>query len=107
MPWQLKNISNIILKPTKCLDMGDGVNETEIATEALVFMVVGLQGHWKTPIVYFLTQSLPQVLLKHALEELHGRGIIVVCVTMDGHASNVSMCNRPGCKLKGKPAKAP
>ncbi|XDV25816.1 hypothetical protein PO909_029667 [Leuciscus waleckii] len=89
------------------VDMGDGNSETDVATEALVFMVVGLQGHWKAPIAYFLTKSLSpetqRVLLSHALEELHARGIRVVCVTMDGHASNVSMCNQLGCELKGDP----
>lgn len=89
------------------VDMGDGMNETDVATEALVFMVVGLQGHWKAPIAYYLTKSLSpetqKVLLVHALEELHERGIRVVCVTMDGHASNVSMCNQLGCQLKGNP----
>ncbi|MEQ2184355.1 hypothetical protein GOODEAATRI_007022 [Goodea atripinnis] len=59
---------------------------------AFVFMVVGLQGHWKAQIAYFLTQSLSpetqEVLLVHALEELHERGITLVCVTSDGHASN-------------------
>ncbi|KAL0962703.1 hypothetical protein UPYG_G00344250 [Umbra pygmaea] len=43
------------------------------------------------------------VLLSHALKELHARGIRVLCVTMDGHASNVSMCNQLGCELKGDP----
>ncbi|KAJ4934764.1 hypothetical protein JOQ06_007546 [Pogonophryne albipinna] len=89
------------------VDMGDGNNETDVATEALVFMVVGLQGHWKAPIAYYLTKSLSpetqRVLLSHALEELHARGIRVVSVTMDGHASNVSMCNQLGCELKGNP----
>ena len=89
------------------VDMGDGNNETDVASEALVFMVVGLQGHWKAPIAYFLSKSLspePQgVLLSQALEELHARGIRVVCLTMDGHASNVGMCNQLGCELKGGP----
>lgn len=86
------------------VDMGDGMNETDVATEALVFMVVGLQGHWKAPIAYYLTNSLSpntqKVLIVHALEELHERGIRVVCVTMDGHASNISMCTQLGCQLK-------
>lgn len=76
-------------------------------TETLVFMVVGLQGHWKAPIAYYLTKSLSpetqRVLLSHALEELHARGIRVVCLTMDEHASNVSSCNQLGCELKGDP----
>ena len=59
------------------VDMGDGNSETDVASEALVFMVVGRQGQWKAPIAYFLTKSLspePQrVLLCQALEELHAR----------------------------------
>lgn len=87
--------------------MGDGNNETEVATEALVLMVVGLQGDWEAPIAYYLTKSLSpetqRVLLSHALEELHARGTWVGCATVDGHASNISMCNQLGCELKGNP----
>ncbi|XP_058622508.1 THAP domain-containing protein 6-like isoform X2 [Onychostoma macrolepis] len=32
------------------VDMGDRLNETDVASEVLVFMVVGLQGYWKAPI---------------------------------------------------------
>lgn len=78
------------------VDLGDGNNETEVATEALVFMVVGLQGHLKAPIAYYLTVSLSpdtqKVLVSHALEELHARGIRVPCITMDKHDTNMSMC---------------
>lgn len=89
------------------VDMGDGMNETDVATEALVCVVVDLQSHWKAPVAYYLTKSLSpetqKVLLVHALQELHERSIRVLCVTMDGHASNVSMCNQLGCQLKGNP----
>lgn len=89
------------------VDMGDGMNETDVATEALVFMVVGLQAHWKAPIAYYLTNTLSpdkqKVLILHALEELHERGIRVLCITMDGHATNISMYNRLGCQLKANP----
>lgn len=70
------------------VDMGDGLNETDVATEALVFMVVGIQGRWKAPIIFYMTKSLShtqKVLVVHALEELHHYGIKVVCMTMDGH----------------------
>ncbi|KAL1252213.1 hypothetical protein QQF64_020009 [Cirrhinus molitorella] len=84
------------------VDMGNGMDETDVATEVLVFMVVGIQGHWKAPVAYYLTKSLSpdtqKVLVVHALEELHARGIRVVCMTMDGHASNVNMCNQLGCQ---------
>ncbi|KAM3605598.1 uncharacterized protein V6R79_001603 [Siganus canaliculatus] len=89
------------------VDMGDHLNQTDIASEALVFMVVGLQGYWKAPIGYYLTKSLTpetqKVLIVHALEELHQRQIRVVCMTMDGHASNISMCTQLGCDLKATP----
>ncbi|CAK6981835.1 hypothetical protein DPX16_18177 [Scomber scombrus] len=62
-------------------DMGDGNSKTDVATEALVFMVVAIQGHWKAPIAYYLMNSLSpetqRFLLSHALEELHARGIRV------------------------------
>ncbi|XP_039678901.1 uncharacterized protein LOC120573306 isoform X2 [Perca fluviatilis] len=48
-------------------------------------------------------QKTQRVLLSHALEEFHARGIWVACVTVDGHASNVSMCNQLGCELKADP----
>ena len=90
------------------VDMGDRSNQTDIATEALVFMVVGVQGYWKAPIAYYLTKTLTpetqKVLVVHALEELHKRQIKVVCMTMDGHASNISMCNQLGCELKANPS---
>ncbi|XP_076121935.1 THAP domain-containing protein 6-like [Alosa pseudoharengus] len=41
-----------------------------------------------------------KILVLHALEALHERGIKVVCVTMDGHISNMSMCAKLGCQLK-------
>lgn len=78
------------------VDIHDGNSETDVATEALVFMVVGLQGHWKAPIAYYLTRSMSpetqRVLLGHALEELEV-------------ASNLSMCSQLGCELKGNPLK--
>ncbi|KAM7417150.1 hypothetical protein PAMA_016997 [Pampus argenteus] len=68
------------------VDMEDGLNETDVATEALVFMVVGLQGHWKAPIAYYLTKCLSpetqEVLLVHAFEELHKCGIRVKMVSL-------------------------
>ncbi|XDV45352.1 hypothetical protein PO909_013466 [Leuciscus waleckii] len=89
------------------VDMGDRINQSDIASEALVFLVVGLQGYWKAPIGYYLTKSLTpetqSVLVVHALEELHQRQIKVVCMTMDGHASNISMCTQLGCDLKATP----
>jgi len=88
------------------VDLGDGGEETEVATEALVFMVVGVKGHWKAPIAYFLTRVLSpetqKILVLHALEALQDCGIKVICITMDGHATNISMCTQLGCVLTMK-----
>ena len=36
-------------------DLGDDDGESE-AKEALVFMLIGVRGHWKAPFAYFLTE---------------------------------------------------
>ncbi|KAK0138228.1 DNA transposase THAP9 [Merluccius polli] len=86
------------------VDIGMGVDETTEASEALVFMVVGLKSHWKMPVAFYFIKSVSpdtqKILVLHALEALHERGIKVVCVTMDGHISNMSMCAMLGCQLK-------
>ena len=67
------------------VDLGDGLDEENVASEALVFMVVGLQSHWKVPIAYYLTRTLTpetqKVLIEHALHALHECGIQVLCMT--------------------------
>ncbi len=85
-------------KMTGFVAPGGSLDETSVAGEALVFMVVGFQGLWKTAIAYFLIESpdTQMVLLQHALEALHERGIKVVYVTMDGHLSNINMCTMLG-----------
>ena len=93
------------------VDMGDGLNEMDVASEALVFIVVGIQGHWKNPVAYYLTSGLSpetlKVLVVHALEELNACGLRAVCMTMDGHASNISMCNKLGCDFEANPCETP
>lgn len=85
------------------VDMGDRLNEMDVASEAVVFMVVGLQGDWKSPIAYYLTAETQNALVEHVLEEQHHRQIRVVCMMTDDHASNVGMCIRLGCDLKSNP----
>ena len=86
------------------VDLGDGPDEENVASEALVFMITGVRGHWKAPIAYFFTRTLAptcqQALIEHALICLDEHGISVKCIVMDGHASNVSMCSMLGCSLK-------
>jgi len=86
------------------VDIGSGDdNSTEEAKEALVFMLVGIQGYWKIPIAYFLTNTLTAAAQKElvilTLQELEDRGFEVIAVTMDGHASNMAMCQLLGGSL--------
>ena len=53
--------STIFNKEKGCFDgfinYGENVavdDENKVATEALVFMLVGLKGHWKYPVCYVL-----------------------------------------------------
>ena len=89
--------------PTGFEDLGDG-NEEE-AKEALVFMLVGVRGHWKAPIGYFLTKGLTaegqKQLLLHALFLLPEREITVLSVAMDGHGTNVGMFGLLGGSFRG------
>ena len=83
------------------VDLGNNEDTDDEAKEVLVFMLVGLQGHWKVPVAYFFTNTLTALtqkeLVVHVLEELESKGFRVIALTMDAHASNVSMCQLLGC----------
>lgn len=92
-------------RTTGYVDIGIGQEEEseELATEALVFMLVGLNSHWKSPVGYYLTKGLTSdtqtELLQHCLESLTTLGFQVHCITMDGHATNIAMCKNLGASL--------
>jgi hypothetical protein len=77
--------------------------EGEMATEALVFMAVGVTGNWKQVIGYFLihgiTAELQKALVLHAISCLHEIGIGVKALTLDGLSTNLSMLRKLGCCL--------
>ncbi len=87
------------------IDYGVGENNTDEATDAIVFMVVSIFGHWKQPIGYFFTHGLPGYILSRlivqAIELLHDHNVSVVTVTMDGHQANQAAFKQLGVKLKG------
>lgn len=88
---------------TGFVDLGNGYSSDadELATEALVFMAVGLKSQWKQPIAYFLingiTADIQKELVTHAVELLEDCGIDVVALTLDGSATNMSMLRKFGC----------
>lgn len=73
------------------------------ATEALVFIVVALNYHWKIPVGYFLIHELTAEekanLLKTCLININETGAIVKTLTFDGVASNISMAKHLGADL--------
>jgi len=88
---------------TGFVNLGDNIEHGEEATEVLVFMIVGLRGHWKAPVAYFFTHTLQastqQQLVLHTISRLREIGVQVCALTMDGHAMNVAMCSLLGCQL--------
>ena len=87
------------------VDYGGALPEPcdQLASEALVFLLVGLRGHWKCPIAYFLTEkSRSEVqawLMSSALAKAADAGLSVRCVTCDGTVANLSTFEKLGCSF--------
>jgi len=91
------------------VDLGEQLNEINKegerhqASKALVFMLVNINGGFKTPVAYYLSNSLTGdekcVLLKVLLIELHNNNINVVSVTFDGDESNQKACKVMGANF--------
>lgn len=66
------------------------------ASKALVFMLVNINGSFKTPVAYYFNNSMSGnekfILLKDILIETHKHSIKVVSVTFDGDESNQKSC---------------
>lgn len=81
-----------------------GIDDDRLATEALVFMAVGITGSWKCPVAYFLTNgvsaTIQSQLVTHAIELLEEAGVEVKALTLDGHKTNISMLRKCGCSFK-------
>lgn len=82
------NIDNKVIGYT---DLGTGSVDSDKqkeATEALVIMAVGLTGHWKVTLGYFLIATVQSQLIKTAIIKLHEAGLCAVALIMDGLATN-------------------
>ena len=71
------------------------------ASEALLFMLVGLKSHWKCPIAYFLTDKADaetqSSLINSCLCLSADYGLRVWSVTSDGTSANLNMLQKLGC----------
>ena len=65
---------------------------TDLATDALVFMIVGSSGNFKHPIGYMLynklTASVQTQLIQDCICLLHGVGLHVFALVFDVHFKN-------------------
>lgn len=72
----------------------DEVDGLPKAREALVFLLVSINSHWKIPIAYFLTNGLNTQekanLVNTVLSFVHDKGVSVKTFTFDGAATNIS-----------------
>ena len=89
-----------------CVDYGLAVPELSdtLATEALVFLAVGIQGHWKHPIAYVFQDHCSAIvqaqLIKDCISLLHTEGLQVYTVVFDGTYMNQHTAECLGCKLQ-------
>ncbi|KAH7949404.1 hypothetical protein HPB49_009357 [Dermacentor silvarum] len=77
--------------------------DISLATEALVFMVVGLAALWKMPFGYFLNAGLSGEVIKNLLlEAIHCKqecGLKVTAFVCDCLMANMAMVKLLGCRV--------
>ena len=87
------------------VDLGTNIDDDSLpeATEALVFMAVSVNSHWKVPCGYFLVNGLTGIekanLTKDCLAKLHEVGVKVVSFTCDGPTTHQAMLKLLGARL--------
>ena len=85
------------------VDKGDGKEEEDFASDSLVFMIVGVNQHFKIPVGYFLIKSMnadERANLVHiCLEKLRDCGVEITSVTFDSPPVNQSLFKKLGGSL--------
>lgn len=85
------------------IEFGDGSENPELATEALVFLIVSLTKRFKCPITYFfvnkINSNVLSTLITSAILKLYDIGIRIWSVTCDGESSNVQCFKKLGCNF--------
>ena len=78
-------------------------NPETIATEAVVFQLVGARSHWKCPIEYFLADQMSSKsqaqFVRMALEKAAKAWLRIWFITTDGTAVSTSMFRELGCNF--------
>lgn len=98
--WNGHNYSGFVNMGANCVYDHDNL---PLAKNALVFLAVAINGHWKVPVGYFFIDNLNATeranLLNMCLSLLHKSKVQVLSVTFDGAPVNKSMCTRLGATL--------
>ena len=86
------------------VDYGGFMKESDkTASEALVFMAVGLSSRWKIPVAYFFTDhaaaDVQTNLVMDCVKRLYESGVIVRAVTCDGCEVNLRMFKNFGVTM--------
>ena len=88
------------------VDLGNGVEDDSapVAKDALVFMVVNINGSWKVPCAYFLVDGLEGQeranLVWLCIQRLSDTGVKIVSLTCDGPSCHFTMLSNLGASLK-------
>lgn len=88
------------------VDIGNEMDDDSnaVASEALVFMLVSLDSHWKVPCGYFLINGLSGKeranIVKLCLTKLHETGVHVTSLTCDGLRCNFTMFKDLGASVE-------
>ena len=87
------------------VDLGNGISDDSlpVAGDALVFMVVAVDGSWKVPCGYFFIDGLSGKeranLVKVCIQRLSDVGVKVISLTCDGPSCHFSMLSALGASL--------
>ena len=77
--------------------------DDDLATQVLVFMLVGLDGTWRQPIGYWFTKhhsgEIVATLVKQSLQHTHEHGVDIRALVFDGLPANITMVNSLGAKI--------
>ena len=88
------------------VDFGGGLVSGEVASQALVFMLVGLKGRWKAPIAFFFTSHVTgdqlANLIKLAISKAADSDLLVKAVTADGLSANLKAAKLLGCEIRAE-----
>lgn len=78
-------------------------DNSEEATDALVFLLVGINTTWKVPIGYFLVKGvsgqLRARLVTMAIDLVNNTGMEIKSLTCDGTKCNIAMAEELGCSM--------